>query len=238
MARVSATVENTYEYAGHSYDSMDAISNLLNFNLKTTRDVTTYTMDVELIMKEAQSLAKRFVKTNHPVPYSPHQPTDKLYGSIRYDLQTSSGGTGARLFADAVDEYGHKYAGHIEYGFTDKLGIPHGPWPFLRPALRMATEASRGRLVQHMAGVALYGDGALKFEDIAHNGKLFFGGRKVEDQIRNAGGRASLVSEMRKGYGSTPGSKKWEGARNGIGYVSKVKSGYTVTDDQYKWGEL
>jgi len=242
MARfINVSVENTYEYQGHNVEDFGELVNLLNFNLHTAQDVSNYKTDVKAIMEEAKSLARTFVRSNHPLPYSAHQPTNTLHDSIDYELTTSGGGTGARLFANAVDSRGHRYAGHIEYGFTDKLGIPHGPWPFLRPAMRIAAEASTGNLANHMAYLMGGGD--------YHFGTMQFGQRNIGSQIanynasrgiggRHGSNRTNFANNYKSQLGSHKNGAKWSSALNGIGYKSGVESGVRASETDFRWGEL
>lgn len=229
---IEVDVENTYEYRGYNVESLDEVANTLNYNLRMASDPKSYVTDVEEIMKLAKSLAQSFVASNHPVPGSRHQSTRRLYDSINYDMEPSNGGTGARLYANAADKYGRKYAGHIEYGFTDKSGIPHGPWPFLRPAMRIAAEASTGSLADHMSEITLYG-GAF-----SHHGELKFGRKNLYSQMTQSGGRRNVISQTRKGYGATSKGKSWSNAKNGIGYRSGASVANRADEYDYAWGVL
>lgn len=230
---VLAQVETTYEYLGHSFDNMDEVANLLNFNLKMSQDAHLYKTDVERTLKHAVEIARQFVDENHPVsPYSAYQTTHKLRNSIKYDTTTLGDGAGGRLYADATDSRGHRYAGHIEYGFTDRSGIPRGPWPFLRPAMKLAAAASKKDFSQTMANIAMFGFA----ED---GGRLTFGGRDAISQINNWGGIGSATRAVHQAYQDYgKGGNSWHGAANGIGYVTGVTRWNTASEREFKRGSL
>lgn len=229
--------ENTYEYQGHAYDDMDSVIGLLNFNLNTAKDLNMYNKDVESTLKYAVQLAKEIVDSTHPVnPYTHHRKTNSLRNSIKYDMSTLGGGHGGRLYADAKDSRGHKYAGHIEYGFTDRAGIPHGPWPFLRPAMRIALSATRYDFAQTM-------------EDLIggnfNRGYMSIGSKNAKQNVAKLfGGNSGAINAM-KGTFQTfeekyegAGEGRWGIAENGIGFKSGVEWGYTASSESWSSGWL
>ena len=182
---INVELDITYEYVGHSKNE-GRLENLLNFDLLTSKDIRDYTKkDVDATLQYAVELAKEFVSSTHPVnPYSHYQTTNKLRDSIKYDKEASDGGYGGRLYADAADNRGHKYAGHIEYGFTDRAGIPHGPWPFLRPAMRIALSATRYDFAQSVAEGILY-DGPSGIRSI---NRINIGSKNAREQVSSVFG--------------------------------------------------
>jgi len=230
--------ENTYEYHGHEYDNAEDFLGTLNYNLNMVRDIKAYTKkDVEGTLKYAVELAKEFVDSTHPVnPYTHYKKTGNLRDSIKYDTQTARGGSGGRLYADAQDSKGHRYAGHIEYGFTDRAGIPHGPWPFLRPAMRLALGATRANFAQSMTDV-MFGE--------INKGYMTIGSKDARSQISQVlGGNRGAVDRMRSEFQSFEeryqgrGEGRWGSAENGIGFKSGVQWGFTADSESWNEGRL
>ena len=219
--------ENTYEYRGHQFDKFDDLIDMLNFDLHTAEDIRNYDKDVEATLKYAVEIAKEFVNSTHPSnPGGKYQTTRRLAESIKCDKQTSNGGTGGRLFADAVDERGHKYAGHIEYGYTDRGGNPRGPWPFLRPAMRLAVSATKYNFQQTMANL-ICGE--------FNQGQMSIGSKNARQSVANLyGSTKEATKTIRENFTTEKGSR-WNLAENGIGF----KSGKTIDyyAGSWSWGE-
>ena len=226
---IGVEIENTYEYLGHEFDDPEDLfgpNGLLNFDLHMKKDIREYTnKDVEETLKFAAELAKEFVDAQHPAnPYTHYKATKNLRNSIYYDTETSQGGYGGRLYANAMDSRGHKYAGHIEYGFTDRAGLPHGPWPFLRPAIRMALSATRANFADSVSKGLLYGEITYSQRSIGsrnarENFVSVFGGvgrgaRSIQKEFQSFG-----TKYQGKGEG------RWDYAQNGIGFKSGVQWG-------------
>ena len=224
--------ENTYEYQGHSFDNIESMVGLLNFNFHTAQDIQSYTKkDVEATLKYAVEIAKEILDTNHPVnPYTHYKKTGSLRDSVKYRTTTSHGGTGGSIYADAKDSRGHKYGGHIEYGFTDRAGIPHGPWPFLRPAMRLALSATRYDFADTMADV-LTG----RF----NQGYMSLGSKNARQNVQSVfGSTRNAVDYLRSEFHGDRNSSyqgRWNLAENGIGFKSQVNWGYRA--DSTSWGE-
>jgi len=229
---IGVTVENTYEYQGHQFDDFDDITTILNFNLNTARDLNSYNRNVEATLKYAVEIARDFVSSTHPSnPAGKYQTTDNLMRSIKYDMTNSWGGNGGRLYADAKDHRGHPYAGHIEYGYTDRGGNPRGPWPFLRPAMRLALSATRYDFAQTMESLML------------GEGELSIGSKNARESVRNFyGSTRGATSSIKGNYQSFSdrdhGSGRWGEAYNGIGFKSGESFGYTASGYSWMEGQL
>lgn len=222
--------ENTYEYKGKIYNSMDAMAQTLNYDLNTVKDLRQYDKDVEKTLKYAVELAKEFIDSVHPVnPYNRYQTTNRLRENVKYDTQTSSGGTGGRLYDDAKDNRGRKYAGHIEYGFTDKAGVPRGPWPFLRPAMRLALSATRYDFAETMQNL-ITGDFS--------KGYMTIGSKDSKQNVLNLyGSNREAVSHVKHQFGSF-GQSRWSVAENGIGFKSHVEYGFRASPESWAEGRV
>lgn len=232
-ADLMADLDIEYNYQGHTFDNANDLTNLLSLNLEFARDLDNYSTNVEHIMRQAEQYAKSFVRQNQT--YN----TGQLHDSIQAERHSSSSWT---LRAPARDSRNHLYAGHIEYGFTDKAGQSHGPWPFLRPAIRLAAMDSRGELADAMAYNMLYGR--------ALNGympqwKVAFG--RSGNVFTNQKG-AKTYNQMSKNYQERDNNGKvrqWGAARNGFndysGHYPKGTSSNqwtTGTNDNWDWGAL
>jgi len=234
---VRVDFENTYEYQGHEFDDMESVIGLLNFNLHTAQDINMYSKDIESTLKYAVELAKEIVDSTHPVnPYTRHKKTNSLRDSIKYDTSTLGGGSGGRLYADAKDSRGHKYAGHIEYGFTDRAGAPHGPWPFLRPAMRMALSATRYDFAKTMEN--LIGGNF-------NSGYMSIGSKNARANVHSLfGSNRGAIDAMKRDFQSFEeryhgaGEGRWSSAENGIGFKSGVEWGFTADPESWSSGWL
>lgn len=229
--------ENTYEYHGHMYDGAEDFLGTLNYDLNMARDIHLYKKDVEKTLEFAVELAKEFVDNSHPVnPYTAYEATHKLSDSIKYDTSTSSGGTGGRLYADAQDKKGHRYAGHIEYGFTDRAGIPRGPWPFLRPAMRLALSATRADFADTMSNV---------ISGNFNQGYMTIGSKNARSQVNalfgNTRNATDMIRRSFQDYSDTQNKGsygRWAIAENGIGFKSGISWGFTADDESWSEGRL
>lgn len=234
---INVTIENTYTYQNKEYDDFSEISDVLGFNLLTAKDLTLYVKkDVKGTLDYAVELAKGFVDTQHPAGISgKYQTTHNLSQSIRAEMETSTGANGGRLVADAKDPRGRPYAGHMEYGYTDRGGNPRGPWPFLRPAMRLALSATRANFADTIAREILnLGDA-----------NLTIGSRDAASNLRSAfGSQMNAINTVRQGYQSFEtkhygtGQGRWDNAYNGIGFASGNSWGSTASGWNWDTGEL
>lgn len=197
---ISVEIENVYEYRGSSSYTPEGLFNHLAYNLNMAQDMNSYKTDVSAIADKAVEIARDFVQRNGNVR------TGALLNSIGWEPKDN----GFRLFAKVP------YSGHIEYGFTDRGGQKRGPWPYLRPAMRIAGEMSTGVIGDHAAQIILNGPGPY------HLGKgktgMFFGRHNINMTANSA------VSKTAKGFGSkgVGNSKRtaWTGITSGAGYMS------------------
>lgn len=232
-ANIQVEIENTYEYAGREFDDWEGLTNYLNYNLNMHKNIDDYATDIEAIADEAVELAREFIEENGTYE------SGELWHSVNWRPIYH----GIQLYADAVDDYDRHYAGHIEYGFTDKAGMPHGPWPFLRPAMRIAAEMSTGRLADHMASDILYGYGNTSF--------LQFGRANLNNVAREAGGRYAIRDRVRNQYGAKnkvdhllghskqnmglQNKYRWTTAGHGVNFKGKISPDIKESFDA-KWG--
>jgi len=239
-SNASAFVETTYEYAGSELYNAEEFVDFLSYNLQMATDTKTYQKYMPNIGKLAVQFARDFVVQNGTYK------TGRLYDSINW-APTS---TGITLFANARDEYGSAYAGHIEYGFVGRDGLPHGPWPFLRPAMRLAAEASQGILAQAAAKNILYGN--------RYGSELSFGRAGVRHLLGNQGRseRFRYTSSTRNAFKpNTNNQGRWTRAQHGIDHMGGLKNDKTVLGQEtyesfkstfgsamdsydFRWGEL
>lgn len=236
-ADVIAELDIDYLYQGHDYDTFGDITNLMSMNLYFAQDTDTYATDIEFIMKQAEEYARSFLEQNGNVN------THRLYDSIKARRVSSDQWS---LVAPARDDRGHLYAGHIEYGFTDKQGKPHGPWPFLRPALRLAAADSRGELADALANNVLYGNHQLKQIMKPYTPDRLAFGRSGAKYSDSKGYKAyGRVTHGYRRYDENGKAIEWGKARNGFNdYSGKFEPGTssnewsTSTDDYWAFGEL
>lgn len=209
-----------YEYQGHFTDSFEEIVNLMNISLvHDKKNLVDMVTDFDQIGNNMKELAKSFLIQNGKYK------TGNLYNSIDYQII----GHTLNLNAPARDKRGHPYAGHIEYGFTGRDGIPRGPWPFLRPAVRLAAADSRDQLGEALASF-------LVNETLMKNGKMRFGrsGNSINSYNSNR-----VVKETQYRFGSHKfNNRQWETANHGI--KSKNQDSFFHQSNDYKWrtGEL
>lgn len=213
----NAFMENKYEYAGSEFYNPYDFYDFLKYNLEMAKDTKTYQEYMPDIGRLAVQFAQDLVISNGTYR------TGKLHDSIHW----APNSTGITLFANARDQRGSAYAGHIEYGFVGRDGMPHGPWPFLRPAVRMAAEASRGVLADAAAMNILYGryDNNLQFGRA--NIKHLLGGRGFS----NRQNYVNAVSHKFKADNSRYGTGRWKGANHGIDHMGRLRN------DQSKEGK-
>ena len=203
---IAVDIETVYEYAGSEYYNPQDFLDHLAYNLNTAKHIDLYKTDVERIANEIVSIAKDFIIENGTYQ------DGELWRNVKW-RKTSSG---IQLYDDARDKYGRPYAGHIEYGFTDKAGMPHGPWPFLRPAMRIGAEMSTGAIADHMASNILYG--------IGNSNRIYFGRKNLSDSARLAGGREMIRHDVRAAYDSRNKVNIWHGrARSNMGLQNKYR---------------
>lgn len=235
---INVEVQTTYSYRNDPNNIYDQLSDVLGFDLITTRDLESYVeKDVEKTLDYAVEIAQDFVDSQHPVPGNSgkYEGTHRLKENIRKQMYTSSGGSGGRLVADAKDHRGRPYAGHIEYGYTDRGGNPRGPWPFLRPAMRLAVSATRANFADTVAR------GILNLGDM----HLTIGARDARTNIMSVFGTTSnAMSEFKQSYQryetiyNGAGQGRWDEAYNGIGFSSGVDWGYSSYGYNWDSGEL
>ena len=232
-ADLIADLDVQYQYQGHDFDDPNDFTNLLSFNFEFARDVNNYATNIEHIMKQAESYAKSFVRQNQTYR------TGRLHDSIQASPTSKSSWT---LRAPARDGRGHLYAGHIEYGFTDKAGQSHGPWPFLRPAIRLAAMDSRGELADALAYNLLYGD---DLNGGHPSWKVAFG--RSGNIFTNQKGASAhkQMSQNYRGQDNSGKTRQWGTARNGFNdYGGRYPKGTssniwsTSTNEFWDFGDL
>lgn len=230
-SNVIADLEIDYDYQGHDFDDFGDFTNLLEVNLVFARDPNSYKTNIAHIMEQAVEYAKSFVKQN--LKWDTGQLHDSIIAEPHSNYWT--------LHAPARDERGHLYAGHIEYGFTDKKGQAHGPWPFLRPAVKLAAMDSRGELADALAQNILYG--RVLNESF---GKVSLGRSRNIFSTEKATRSFNQMSKAYERYDLKTGKPiNWGRAKNGFNdYGGRFKSGTssnrwsTGTHEQWDWGEL
>lgn len=241
---ISVEIETTYEYAGSQFYDPYEFYDYLSYNLNMAQHIDNYKTDVEAIADEAVNLAREFVVSNGTYK------TGALYDSIDWSPTAS----GIRLYASVP------YSGHIEYGFVGRDGMPHGPWPFLRPAMRIAAEASTGKIADHAASDILWG--------VGNNNILSFGRANIDQVMRNAGGRGFVMNQVHHSYGSKNragingkdrnpigNQRRWTRASHGIDYMGRLKNddtdegralyesftskfGEHMSSSEFRWGDF
>ena len=233
-ANLLAELDVEYEYLGYEHKDFEDLRNHLQLSLTFLQDTDTYATNVEGIMKQAEMYARSFLSQHGKYR------TGNLYNSIISERTSSNQWV---LHAPARDGKGRYYAGHIEYGFTDKSGRAHGPWPFLRPAVRLAAMDSRGELADALARGVLYGDALTGGYP---QWKVAFG-RSGQSFSSSKGNRA--FNNMSKAYqrndAKTGKTIKWGAAKNGFNdYRGLYPKGTTSnqlttgTNEFWDWGEL
>lgn len=179
------------------------------------RDLSEFVTDFDEIADDMKGLARAFLDKNiYERPQHPKAPprTHELYESV----EAVPEGNSIILIAPARDDAGRAYAGHIEYGFTLKDGRPRGPWPFLRPAARLAAARSTGPIGENLREYLR--------NVLAGGNRLEFG--RYPDDKDDAGDIASIVRRRLGG-----GDKGWSKANHGI-RKKKDSYFYHETDDR------
>ena len=231
-ANVIAELDIDYQYLGHDYDDPNDFTNLLEVNLLFAKDTSNYSTNIAHIMKQAEEYAKSFVKQN--LTWDTGRLHDSIIAEDRGNMWT--------LHAPARDEHDHLYAGHIEYGFTDKAGQAHGPWPFLRPAVRLAAMDSRGELADALAYNMLYGsviNGSTPWKIGFGRSGASFSKEKGVQSFKN-------MSKAHQRYDAKNNKTiEWGKAKNGFNdYGGRFDKGTssnrwsTGTSEFWDWGEL
>lgn len=185
---VEMTIESYYNYtptAERFLNPWNDYVNDLEFRLQGASDLSTLKTDFNLIAEKLEETAKGFVRSNGTIK------TGKLLNSIKAEIHGNSISLGVP---------GVPYAGHIEWGFTSRDGMPHGPWPYLRPAMHLVAADSTGTLGEALASSILGESGTVKF------------GRHQMQGV--TGANMSFMSSSHGAKSSNQGS--WTKAANGI----------------------
>lgn len=208
-------IEMEYEYQNTKevFDVMSGESTTipgfatdLLFNLNALQDMDNYKQDMEEVANLLRELALGYIQQNGTIREPSPSITNLRDGLFSYvENETIQFGD------NATDERGRKYAGHIEWGFTDRAGVGRGPWPFMRPALEMGSEITRGILAERMAEIAVYGPDT--HANRHYDGRLRIGHRDVRNQDRSFNRWASR--ERGSAYGQSDKSRAWSYASNG-----------------------
>lgn len=163
------------------------------------RDLSEFVTDFDEIADDMKRLARAFLDKNiYERPQHPKAPprTHELYESV----EAVPEGNSIILIAPARDDAGRAYAGHIEYGFTLRDGRPRGPWPFLRPAARLAAARSTGPIGENLSQY---------LRDVLAGEKILEFGRNTDKDDVN-----ELAPKVRRSLGG--GDKGWSKANHGI----------------------
>lgn len=163
----------------------------LEFRLTAAQDLNNYVTDFEAIREELEYTAKSFVEENGTIK------TGKLLNSIRAEIT----GNTIKLGVPGVH-----YAGHIEWGFTAKDGMPHGPWPFIRPAMHLVSGLSTNRLGDTMTQIIANGS-------LGSSGKIQFG---RHDPFSISTERNIMASKFKTDASMRNHNTAWVKAANGI----------------------
>ena len=146
---VNLTISSDYNYTPADVtNEFQSYVNDLNFRLEGASDLSSLKTDFNMIAQRLEETAKDFVRSNGTVK------TGKLLNSIRAQVQGNSISLGVP---------GVHYAGHIEWGFTGRDGMPHGPWPYLRPAMHLVAADSTGQLGEALCSQILGESGTVVF---------------------------------------------------------------------------
>lgn len=183
---VNLTISSDYTYdPASALNEFQAYVNDLNFRLEGASDLSKLKTDFNAIAKQLEETAKDFVRSNGTIK------TGRLLGAIKAEPKGNSITLGVP---------GVKYAGHIEWGFTGRDGMPHGPWPYLRPAMHLVAAESTGTL----------GD-ALVANILGESGTATFGRHNLSGvSYYNIAGMSSRFGATQHNEGS------WTKAANGI----------------------
>lgn len=225
-------LEIEYEYMGHSTNEWNDITNLMEFSLThATKDLSYLATDFDIIKNNMERLAREFLAQNGNIR------TGTLYDSVIAEIK----GNQISLSAPARDpKDGHPYAGHIEFGFTDRAGMPHGPWPFLRPAVHLAAQESTGMLGDSFAyGLLHWGNfDAMSFP----TGRMAFG---RTNRVVTPNRARNLAQGTRKHYkagkqvpNSRKNTKQWNNANHGIWSKSDDSNFRMSGESDWRWGAL
>lgn len=243
---VTGIIETVYEYAGSQYYNSADFLDHLAYNINTAQDIDSYVTDISAIADKTVEIAKGFILENGTYQ------DGTLYRNVKWRKINN----GFQLYDDARDKRGRPYAGHIEYGFTDRAGMPHGPWPFLRPAMRIAAEMSTGVIGDRAASNILYGVGSgntLQFgrRSLFGSGRYVRGMNNLRDEVRTSFGSRNKVNiwEGRgRGNKGLQDQYRWREAKHGINHMGKIDSdikdsfvsswGNTMSRDEFRRGEL
>lgn len=225
-------LELEYEYMGHSTNEWNDISNLMELNLThATKDLSYLATDFDIIKNNMVKLAREFLAQNGNIR------TGELWKSVKAEIK----GNQISLSAPVRDpKDGHPYAGHIEFGFTDRAGGSHGPWPFLRPAVHLAAQESTGMLGDSFAQGLLHGG---NFNAMSSpTGRMAFG---RTDRVVTPNRARNLAQGTREHYKagkqvsySKRNTKQWNNAKHGIWARSKDSNFRTNEDNDWRWGSL
>lgn len=232
-ADLIADLDVHYFYQGHDFDDPNDLTNHLQMTLSFAKDTDRYATNVEHIMSQAERYAKDFLEGNGNID------SGELYSSIKGERISPTKWT---LHAPARDNRSHLYAGHIEYGFTDKAGQAHGPWPFLRPAVQLAAMDSRGELADALAYSLLYGE----LKSNSQKSYLALGRSNLSHSAKKSNQSFRQAREGYRGWDrKTKSMKEWGKTRNGFndyrGFFPKgtTSNRYTTgTDEYWNFGEL
>ena len=215
---ISVEIINKYEYGDKSGEDLSGLVDYLQYNLMMAQDIDNYKTEVPKIAEKAVKIAKDFVIRNGTVD------SGDLHDSINW----------ARIDKGFTLYAGVPYSGHIEYGFTGRDGAKKGPWPYLRPAMRIAAEMSTGILGDRAAQTILYGNGMMP---TLKNGKtgVYLGRHSMEGSHHSASGQTARSFGSRGTFGSSSRYTRWTGVTSAAGYTRGATS---MTKDHFRRGHL
>lgn len=178
---------NTY-IPGDVENGIAAYVEDLMYRLEAAQDLNTYKTDFEIIRQQLEETAKSFIESNGTIK------TGKMYNSTKATINGNTISLGVP---------GVPYAGHIEWGFTAKDGMPHGPWPFIRPAMHLVSANSTNQL------------GEAVMQAISGTRKVQFG-RNYTNPAYGGRNIGNLQNKFQSQKGLENGNNAWVKASNGI----------------------
>lgn len=187
---MTITTGDTY-IPGDEDLGLETYVNDLMFRLEAAQNLDSYKTDFEAIREELEYTAKSFVEENGTVK------TGKLLNSIRAEIT----GNTIKLGVPGVH-----YAGHIEWGFTSRDGMPHGPWPFIRPAMHLVSGLSTNRLGETMSQIISTGK-------VGSSGRIQFG---RHDPLSISSDRNFMARAFKTDKSVANNNRGWVKAANGI----------------------
>lgn len=214
------TLESDYEYVLGEVQGM-----IIQLEAALSRPGDFEYWELEHIAEEMVSTAKWFAESQGL------RNTGQLIDNIKYNQSALHEGK-IIVYDDVVNERGHYYAGHHEYGYHTRNGRFIQARPFLRPAMRAVEQASLGRITSAALEVAGF-TGGMHTPKINKHGSFGMNSRYMRAFFRNTdhnytvkGLQAKNGNQISQNLGKSYTINRRTDSKTGTNIYGNAKDGY------------